>query len=104
MAILEANDRTFDEMIQSGVAIVDFSATHCGPCRALWPRLVKLESEMPFINLIHINVDQAPGLAERYHISALPTIYLCKEGEMREVSNGQDVDVLREQLGELLYE
>lgn len=104
MAVLEALDHTFDEMISEGVSIIDFYSTHCGPCRALLPTLLEVEASMPFTNLIKINTDHCPKLAERFMIRSLPTIYLCKDGKMNEYHGELELEVLQEKLAELYYE
>lgn len=101
--IVEARDDNFDVLKAEGVAIVDFYSTHCGPCRALLPTLLKLEGEMPFISLIKVNTDNCPELAERYQILGLPTLYLSRDGQMQEIHT-HDEDELREAIGKLLYE
>lgn len=104
MAVLLAQDTTFDEMIQEGVSIVDFYSTHCGPCRLLLPTLLELEAQMPFIHLIKVNTDHCPILAEKYMIRSLPTIYLCKDGNMMEYHGYLELEALQEALAKLLYE
>ena len=101
--IVEARDDNFDALKAEGVALIDFYSTHCGPCRALLPTLLKLEGEMPFITLIKVNTDNCPVLAERYQILSLPTLYLSRDGEMQTL-HAWDEDQMREAIGKLLYE
>ena len=104
MAVLLAQDQTFDQMIAEGVSIIDFYSTHCGPCRLLLPTLMELEAQMPFIKLIKVNTDECPQLAERFKIRSLPTVYLCKDGQMKEYHNYLELEYLQEALAKLLYE
>lgn len=103
MAVIEATDESFDELKKDGVAIVDFYSTHCGPCRVLLPVLLGIENQLPFINLIKVNTDNCPKLADRFRISSLPTVYLSRDGEMTEYHGGRDEDSIKEKLGEILY-
>lgn len=104
MAVYEATDDTFDELIQKEFAIVDFSATHCGPCRALWPVLLGVQNELPFIDIVRVNTDNCPKLAERYKITSLPTVYLSKNGQMQEYQGSREPEDIRAAVGALLYE
>jgi len=104
MAVHIASDETFDELIAEGVSIVDFFSTHCGPCRALLPTLMEIEAELPFINLVKINTDDCPQLADRFMISTLPTIYLAKDGVMTEYKGLLEFEPLSEAVAALLYE
>jgi len=102
--VIEAKDETFHELIQEGVCIVDFYSTHCGPCRAVTAMLLKLEADFPFISVVKVNTDYCPKLAEEYQISALPTIYFVKDGEMKEYQGVMQIFGLEEKLSKLLYE
>jgi len=63
----------------SGVAVVQFSAPHCGACRA-WKRLLP----EALTGLVHaffeVDVSEATGVARYFGIFHLPTIYLYRDG------------------------
>jgi len=62
-----------NQISKSGkVALVDFHATWCGPCKAIAPYVVE-QSEKNGITLIKVDVDQAPDVASAYGIQAMPT-------------------------------
>ena len=104
MAVIEARDDNFDELIKDGVSIIDFYSTHCGPCRALLPVLLDIEGQMPFINLVKVNTDFCPGLADRFQISSLPTLYLAKDGKTEIFEDTRNDENIRQAIGTLLYE
>ena len=63
--------------------VVDFYATWCGPCRELSPLLDKLAAPLADkIKFVKVNVDESPGLAQNYTVSALPTLLLFKDGKV----------------------
>lgn len=65
--------------------MVDFSAEWCGPCRAIAPVLEDLaEASEGRVTLMKVNVDENPGLADRYGIRSIPTILFVKEGRVME--------------------
>ena len=80
----------FDEKVlgSKGLAIVDFWAAWCGPCSMLSPVVEELAEEHPEISFGKVNVDEAPELAQRYQISAIPTLLLFRDGEPVDVSVG----------------
>ncbi len=104
MSISIATDRNFDSLIAKGVSLVDCFTTHCGPCRVLMTTLLELEGKYPFFQLVKVNLDDCPELSRRLLIEFTPTVYLCKDGEMKEYQGSIDKNSLAHALGELYYE
>ena len=92
--VKKINAEQFAEAKKSAAALVDFSATWCGPCRMLAPVLEgiseKLEGQVDFYN---VDVDEAPSLAAEYKVSSIPCLVLMKEGRFtdRELDQEQAV-------------
>jgi thioredoxin len=61
--------------------IVDFSATWCGPCKALNPILDEI-SDSTDIKVVKIDVDTNQELAIEHGIRSVPTMLLFKKGEL----------------------
>ncbi len=104
MAIIHATDETFDSLVAEGVVLADFTATWCGPCKLLGKVLEELEDEIPFVNIVKVDVDQCPNVTKRFHIDAVPQVFYFKDGE--EVSHevgAASGDEIRAKLAELLY-
>ncbi len=53
--------------------LYDFYADWCGMCRTMMPIVDDFQKQHPEVNLIKINVDDEPELAEKYNVSHLPT-------------------------------
>ena len=71
------------EAMKAPVAVVDFNATWCGPCRMLAPVLEdiseKYEGKVSFFS---VDVDECPEIAESFNISSIPTLIMFKNGEV----------------------
>ncbi len=70
-----------DEIVSSGVVLLDFYADWCGPCKMLMPELSDLVKKID-VNVYKINVDNNPDVAKKYGIMTIPTLVLYKEGKI----------------------
>ena len=88
--VKKINDREFaEEAMKAPVAVVDFNATWCGPCRMLAPVLEDLsEKYADRVSFFSVDVDEAPGLAMQYRVNSVPCLVLLKNGEFRDQSVG----------------
>lgn len=64
-----------------GTVLAKFTAPWCGPCKAMEPHLHKLESDPDAPPLIRVDVEEAPDLAARYGVRAMPTLMLLRDGQ-----------------------
>lgn len=64
-----------------GVAVLDFSATWCGPCQMLAPVLHELAVKLAAKPLYSIDVDENRQLATEYGISSIPCLVVLKNGQ-----------------------
>jgi len=81
----EFTDANFKEtaLDTDGVAVIDFWAEWCGPCRMIAPIIEELSSEYDGKALIgKVNVDHNPEVAMKYGIRSIPTILILKDGEV----------------------
>src|SRR5210317_2386830 len=83
--IVELTGSTYDDAVQSGVALVDFWAPWCGPCKMQTPILEKVAAAVGDKAIIaKVNVDENPELAAKYGIRSIPTLILLKDGESKQ--------------------
>ncbi|MBK6692625.1 MAG: thioredoxin [Myxococcales bacterium] len=84
--IIELTDQSFDtEVIKSQVPVlVDFTATWCGPCKALAPIVEKIANETAGkYKVAKVDIDDCPGVAQKYGIRSVPTVLVFKGGERK---------------------
>ena len=85
MAEIVLNTETFNEEVlrSEKTVLVDFWATWCGPCKMIAPVIEDLADEYEAeLKVGKVNVDEEPGLAAQFHISAIPTLMIVKNGEI----------------------
>ena len=82
--LTELNENNFDDEVINAdmLTVVDFWAPWCGPCRKLTPVLEEIATEFEGkVKLAKVNTDENLKLAQRFSISALPSILIFKNGE-----------------------
>ena len=81
----------FNEMVLASPVpvLVDFWAPWCPPCRKMTPILKEMAVVMDgTLRIVKVNTDDAPALAERFHIRALPTLLLVRNGKTVAMQEG----------------
>lgn len=82
---LAATDAIFesDIMKSQGVALVDFWAEWCGPCRQLGPTIDAIADEYKGkLKVYKMNVDENPATPTRFHVRGIPTLLVIKNGQV----------------------
>jgi thioredoxin 1 len=81
---LHVNQSNFEqEVLQSTKPVlVDFFATWCGPCKMLGPTIEEVEAERSDIKVVKIDIDECPRIANQYRISAVPSVFVFRNGQV----------------------
>lgn len=80
MKPIELTSANFQTETENGVAVVDFWAAWCGPCRIMGPVIEELAEEVQGVKFGKVDVDAEEGLAAAFGIQAIPTLVFMKNG------------------------
>ncbi|HEY0972421.1 MAG TPA: thioredoxin [Gemmatimonadales bacterium] len=79
------SDADFEQQVEKheGLAVVDFWATWCGPCRMIAPILDQLSVEYDGqVKVTKLDVDSNVKTATRFNVRSIPTILFFKDGKL----------------------
>ena len=98
--VVDATPETFDELIGSGLVLVDVWAESCKPCVALTPHAEGIARERSDLSLVKLDASKARRLVMAHQVRGLPTFLLFRDGQ--EVARITDPSLEPEQLDEWL--
>ena len=95
-AVLDATKENFDELVGSGLVLVDVWAESCRPCVALAPHMASIASTNPDLTVVKLDASKARRLCMSLQVRGLPTILLFSEGQ--EVDRVSDPNLVANQV------
>lgn len=71
------------DALKAKVAVVDFSATWCGPCKMLAPIMEELSEEMAGqVEFYNADTDENMDLALVNKVTSIPALFLLRDGQI----------------------
>lgn len=65
------------------IAVIDFYADWCGPCKAFNPTLQKVAKAYAGKAVVgKINIDNSQNLAKKFDVKSIPTVLYFKDGKL----------------------
>ena len=69
-----------DDIIKNG-GILQFSASWCGPCKALSKTFENNSDKLDGVKRYYVDLDQHQDLATQHNVRSVPTLILFKDGK-----------------------
>ena len=80
---IDLTNENFEATTSEGVALVDFWAPWCGPCRMISPVIEELAEEFEGkAKICKVNTDEQQDLSMKFGVKSIPTIVFMKDGEV----------------------
>ena len=117
MATVDVKGADFDASIGTeGIALVDFWAAWCGPCRMFAPIFEEASAKHTDIKFLKVDTDAEQELAGAAQITSIPTLMAFRDGilvfrqpgalpapqleQLIEAVRGLDMDAVRKEIAE----
>ena len=83
MSLVHLHTADFAAAVEAApLAMVDFWAEWCGPCKMLGPTMEELARQYEGKVLVaKVNVDEEPQLAAQFGVMSIPTVVFLKNGQ-----------------------
>ena len=82
MNIKEISVEELKNLNNSGLSLLQFYATWCGPCKLLKLEINKLLEENSELNVLQFDIDKDIELARSFGIKGVPALFLLKDNEI----------------------
>ncbi len=102
MGVVDATKETFDDLVGSGLVLVDVWTQSCHPCVALSPHMTSIADGNQDLTVVKVDASKARRLCMSLQVRGLPTILLFHDGQ--EVDRICDPNLVADQVDAWLAE
>ena len=105
MSLMQLSESSFKSFVKSNrIAVVDFWAEWCGPCKVMEPIIRSLSDEMTgSVAFGAVNVDENEQLALGEAIMSIPTMIVYSGGiEVDRIIGSRSAEKLKEEISKYL--
>ena len=86
------NDANIEAIIQENeVALIDFSASWCGPCRMLTPHIQSIAEDYEGrvkVGVVNVDAEDSQDAVMEFGVNGIPHIVITRDGEVVETITG----------------
>lgn len=87
------NDDDWESIMASEVPIIlETGASWCGPCKMLKPMMISIAKEYKQVQLVYMDVDKYPDLANMLQIQHIPKTFMIYKGDLVDSFGGVPQD------------
>jgi thioredoxin 1 len=80
--IIQLTDKNFNQHTGKGIAVVDFWASWCMPCKLMVPVLNELAEEAgDQVTVCKVNIEEYQSVAARFNVRNIPTLIIFRNGK-----------------------
>jgi len=80
MATVTLTAENHDATVSEGIALIDFWAAWCGPCRQFGPIFERVSEANPDATFAKVDTEDQQELAAMYGVSSIPMLVIYRDG------------------------
>ncbi len=101
--VQELNQDNLQEIVNNNkTVVVQYSATWCGNCRIMKPKMKKLASEIEAVTFVIADAEKFPESRKLATVDNLPTFATFVDGKFVNQTQTNKFDVLKELVNEIV--